>query len=168
MPNVEEFLEHHGVKGMKWGVRKKYLNFRANDAQRVANRAKAASELQPNVFTARGARKTQDTADRLQRRVDGKETKQDRNVRYAKNAVAGALIAGLLITAVGAEKTSSLPKKPSNSVVDVLKRTQSEQMSSLTRTFKEGHMNEAQYKQFAKSLNDRYARKIAEAAKGGL
>jgi hypothetical protein len=38
--NVEKFLEHHGVKGMKWGVR----NQRSNISTRKKERRKAATD----------------------------------------------------------------------------------------------------------------------------
>ncbi len=44
MSDVEEFLEHYGVKGQKWGVR------RANKKS-----AKADKKWQANVYSSRGA-----------------------------------------------------------------------------------------------------------------
>jgi hypothetical protein len=39
MPDLEEFLEHHGVKGQKWGIR------RARPARIVSREYKKASQL---------------------------------------------------------------------------------------------------------------------------
>lgn len=165
MDEVEEFLSHYGVKGMRWGVVKKNLRtHRAREAQRVADRAREVADIRPNAINNRGAQKTQARADLLKRSAEGKQTPQDRAKKIAK----GAILAGILVLAFGPVVPKSMaPAKPSKSVVDILKKTQGEQMSSLTRTFREGHMNADQYKNFSEKLNARYARQIAEAMKGG-
>lgn len=165
---VEEFLEHFGVPGMKWGVRKVRTK-RANNAKYVADRARRLADAHPSTVHNLGAKRTQAKADRLQRRVDGKRTPQD----IARSVAKGAIVAGVIVAAlsvrVDASKFGGPPRMPhsppSNAVADVIRRTRDEQMSSLTRTFKEGHMNEEQYKRFAKTMEERYARKIAEAMK---
>lgn len=163
---VEEFLSHFGVKGMKWGaVKQNVRTHRAREAQRVADRAKLASELRPNGINLRGVQKTQDRADLLKRAAEGKQTPKDR----AKKITKGAILAGVLFVAFGPViKVNTLPKTPPNAVVDVIKRTQTEQMSSLTRTFREGHMTKEQYDNFSSKLNARYARQIKDAMEGGI
>ena len=92
---VEEFLEHHGVKGMKWGVRKaEKAQARADRQQKVADHRKAKWDAArakkgqaPGTVNTRkrvtvgqreaNAVNSQRIADRLQKKADKKLAKVD-------------------------------------------------------------------------------------------
>ena len=78
-PSLEYVLEHHGVKGMKWGVRK------AQKAQNQADRAKRLADRHPSRNNKRRAARTQKEADRRARRQDKKwEKDAAKNKTYFK------------------------------------------------------------------------------------
>ena len=98
--NTEEFLEHYGVKGMKWGVRKSRAQRRADRAERAANRtpkqqkrrdvAKAAGSLALAAGGTILARKiAQENAHRKMRAIQSAKAAQ-----HAKHAKRAASLAG--------------------------------------------------------------------------
>lgn len=104
-PEVEAFLEHSGVKGMKWGVRK---------ASNTANKIRKSR-----------VKSRQDHLDRLSRVNQGTATKEDkrliteRRVRNARNVTRAVVLVGVGATFVGAamqakggKKLPSIPKDP--------------------------------------------------------
>lgn len=76
---VDKFLEHYGVPGMKWGVR------RATNAQKGADRSRAAYEKRPNKITKSIADADQKHADKLWKKQD---KKWEKRVYSTKGAIA--------------------------------------------------------------------------------
>lgn len=92
---IDAFLEHHGVKGQKWGVRNKITS-----------------------FNVRRGRQKQLHRERLQRVKEGTATKQDvRNIRARTAGQASIAVT----TAIGAAfLTNTLLKKTGHKKVSVL------------------------------------------------
>ena len=90
-----DYMYHHGVKGMKWGVRKKYIkhprDFKYNNEYSQKNPSKIKKkELTP-------------------------EEKKARNKKYIKR---GALVVGALVLVYGAYKLSTLSSSSSSATID--------------------------------------------------
>lgn len=80
------YMYHYGIKGMKWGVRKKY-------------------EKHPREFKYNKEYSEKNTIEKKKKELTPEE-KRARNIKYAKR---GALIVGGLVLAYGAYKLSTLP-----------------------------------------------------------
>ena len=82
----DSYLEHHGVKGMKWGVRKSYHNFQAN------RHRKAVARIQKDIDSFKGHENGIQTKDGRQLltskdvndSIKGLKTVQKRHLEKAK------------------------------------------------------------------------------------
>lgn len=181
MISEDDFLEHFGVKGMKWGQRKAvtaevqakrdkkagYYTNRSANIQREIDKLDLRTPR--SAMAARDIAATRHVLMKAKMRSD-KDAEAKRagklSSQQKKNLVVGGAVIGIFIASKMSQRASSLPKgPPSNSVADVIRKTKEEQMYSLTRMHKEGKMDAAQYKAFAAKLNERYDKKIAEALK---
>lgn len=173
---VDEFLEHYGVKGMQWGVRtggklgrahQKHLNNKASRLQKSAADQEALIDHYPNDPGVRYmAKKARSRADRATRRAEGNETGKDKAIRYASNATKvamGAAFISLAIKAHSETKVSAARPKHVDEAADLLHREYEKQLYSLRRMHQEGKMDADQFKRFSETLGNRYARKIADA-----
>jgi hypothetical protein len=85
----DAYLEHYGVKGMRWGVRR-------NQAHAVGVTVGAAAAVGAAAIAARGARKTSNQA-----RAYREEYGDDRST-FERRAKKGAMIVGGTLAVVGA------------------------------------------------------------------
>lgn len=181
MDEVEEFLAHFGVKGMKWGVRKKNVQ-----AQRAKQYSAYADRLQGRIEKldaktpktplgrANQAKRREElvkqrdkAAKNAVRKAEGKLSSDDKKHIAQTAAFLGVMfLAFAPVLNTGKMSSSNMTvRRGKETALDILKRTKGEQLSSLQRTFREGHMDKAQYENFSRVLRNRYARQIAEAAK---
>lgn len=167
------YLAHHGVKGMKWGVRKrqKYRDRRAKKFQKAASFQKGIARVSPSKENLAIAKVTQRKADRAKRWAKGTPTKADKVHR----AVSAGILAGLgavavhaIITSHGKTPINKIPKKPTSAAERLIRQEHATQLSSLTRMHAEGKMDAAQFKSFSEKLATRYDKKIAEALAKGV
>ncbi len=173
---VEEFLEHFGVKGMRWGVQNRSLRKEAGRQEHI-NRLKKISDGTATREERAAVRKKTGTTTkpRANRELQNpKETKmlinnkRNQKVRdVATGLVVAAWVASLFIS--NAKLKTSNIRPPSStkakSVANLINDRRNVEVSSLTRMHKEGKMDDDQLKNFSKILNARYDRKIAEALK---
>jgi hypothetical protein len=146
MTDVELFLEHHGVKGMKWGVRKeRRLETFGNPK---------VKPLTPNQKRARTNRRV--------RRV--------KNTTTAVRLAAGTLfVVGLLSSSSStqhrATKAGSFtsPAAKRKAVTDLIDAERKVKVDAIIRTHKEGHIDKAQLDYFLKGINNRYDRIVVDA-----
>lgn len=168
---IEEdaYLEHFGVKGMKWGViRQKYRKSRAKSARRNASLQKKVNRMNPNLANAAAARQSQRIADRATRWEKGTPTKADKFHRAASAAFAaglGGVIVASIISSHGQTPSSRIPHSSfgKSTVEQAIRNEHASQLSSLKRMHQEGKMDSDQFKKFSASLAKRYDRKVAEA-----
>ncbi len=169
---IEEsaYLEHFGVKGMKWGViRQRYRKAHARSTQKRASVYKNIASRDPSIHNKSMARTAQQKADRAKRWEAGKPTRLDKAHRAVSAAwvvAIGGVVTAAIISEHGRTPTRDLPR-PSrvtkSSVEQMIRNEHATQLSSLTRMHKEGKMDADQFKKFSESLAKRYDRKIAEA-----
>lgn len=126
--NVDE-LYHHGVKGMKWGVRKKYVTIRqaVKNAKNTGNKAYKDSMTKDRVALKGkngGFRKSINNANKAKKQAmedsiaaDKAKNREIRNNNKATNPnrkreliIAGTAIAGTALAAYGAHKVSNAVK----------------------------------------------------------
>lgn len=139
-----DFLEHHGVKGQKWGIRKWLSDRKKAHTQKYGSNKKAftGNLTQPQL-----------------------RERKKRAFRFAVGVglvyVAAALaqkrvpvnnIGGARSTARGAKATA-----------DILHKERDAKAYAISRHFKEGFIDEAQRDKFLKVLNDRYTSKLVNA-----
>lgn len=141
---VEDFLAHYGVKGMRWGVRK------TPSARQQAKRKKYGGIRKKNQNAAQRAARSRRFNDR---------------VMYATTAAAAAMFVGGLLMAdrSGSGPSPKAYAKPSKSVTDLINQERKIKISAIDKTFREGFIDKGQRTQFANAMNKRYDRKIAEA-----
>lgn len=181
--SVDEFLEHHGIKGMHWGVR------RAERARANSDRMQEIARQRPvpvNIVAARRIKKKADRLEIHQRRKMNKygdktagrltaaqrHARQERNIRRVR---VGAVVATTVLYALAqhaANKQAVFVRdwqqqahapKVVKTVADIINQERDTQMSSLIRTHKEGQIDKKQLDNFMKILNKRYDRKIFES-----
>lgn len=143
--DVVAFLEHHGIKGMHWGIRNKRK-------QQLKLKKYGDEKVRPLT----------------------KSQRMNRRVRTAKRVELGVQVAGAAVFVAamlkmhGDERASSWKAKASapkakQTVEDIINSERAHQVSSLIRTHKEGHIDKDQLDNFLNILNKRYDRKIFEA-----
>lgn len=118
-PSLDEVLEHHGVKGMRWGFRKRrVLKGRANRRINTGNIARAKTNKRRNILRSigraglvtAGGGAVNAAANAI---VNG-ETRRDqilRNFRNGSAATAGLIGVGAGIGAAGAAARNRKIKK---------------------------------------------------------
>lgn len=153
--NGLDFLEHHGVKGQKWGIRnrlRKTFGFPVRSSQPHGSHDpsnKGSSTFVKNV------------------KKFGKEHREG-IILGTKIALTAAFVAASL-KADGTRRVKDVPNygsytKHAGTVKDVIHAEHAKQASSLLRMHQEGKMDKAQYAHFKKILDARYAKKIMDAA----
>lgn len=185
----EVYLEHFGVKGMKWGVyNKRRIQKRT---VRRENRAKPydkqAASIQGkieklNLKTPKTDRGRAGQAERRKNLVRNKElaTKNARLKRKGKLtskeketiAKVGIFVAFLLANSKASSGGETGPgpnrnnySRPSASVSDLINKERNVKTDAINRTFSEGFIDETQRKQFVDAMNKRYDRKLVDALK---
>lgn len=154
----EVYLGHHGVKGQKWGVRRQRLK----EARKRQNIKTYGDKTKPHTKAQREARQERNT----------------RRVRTGARVAIGAAYVAASIARKQAFKeneerlraggsSTHTTARGAKTVKDILNSERDVKVSSLKRMHAEGKMDDNQAKNFLKILNDRYDRKIADAAKGG-
>lgn len=88
---LEAFLEHHGVKGMKWGHRK------AHRLENKAARRENVASRRPTKRNVRKANKAEDRADWQNRHLQNPRSRKQK-VAIAAAGTAGFLVAANLVT----------------------------------------------------------------------
>ncbi len=81
-------------------------------------------------------------------------------------SLAGAMYVGaLLSSSAGQQRASTVRPRPSRvkSAVDIINARRNTEVSALKRMRREGHMDDAQLKNFKSILNARYDRRVAES-----
>lgn len=158
------YIEHFGVKGMRWGVR----NERSTARQRYKQRNRERRET--HKLNKYGD-------DRFPLTAKQRRARQERTVKRVRN---GALLAFAAIQVAGAVSVgrefsrqrassrssgsrASTAAKGAKSVADIINAERDHQISSLRRTHTEGHIDSEQLENFLKILNKRYDRKLFEA-----
>lgn len=153
---IEDFLSHHGVKGMHWGVRN---SFRIQKRRRLNKYGD--SNKKPLTLVQKAARRK----------------RTFRRAELGLKVAAGAAFIGLIIASEKANsktynsafrnagsysKAGAGFKPPSKSVKDIINAERDVKVSAIIRTHKEGHIDKTQLDNFLSSINKRYDRKIAE------
>lgn len=102
----EEELYHHGVKGMKWGVRKR------RDSVGLARQARRSSQASANMNSSRAqykqARASYKAAKKAER--NSPEAKAHRIAKAKRAAKVGAAVAATALAAYGAYKLNNYVK----------------------------------------------------------
>jgi len=158
---VEDFLEHVGVKGMKWGTRK-------SSSDKNNNQGSKSSTKPP--LTA----KQKKEKDRKKQEIFNKVLSAGVATVYA-----AMFISSILVSAENQkfkdqnarnqnsrnQKTNiTRPPKP-KSAADIINDRRNVEVSSLKRMHREGKMDADQLKNFSTILNARYDRKVDAAKK---
>ncbi len=137
---VDRFLEHYGILGMKWGVR--------NDQR--SNKGSSKS-------TSKGKIK--------KRKLTAKQ-KAKRNIRITNAVIysvgATMMVAGILGSA-GQQRASTVRPARVKSAVDIINARRNTEVSALKRMRREGHMDDDQLRNFKAILNARYDRRVVES-----
>lgn len=144
----EVYLEHFGVKGMKWGVR----NFRNTQKKRKLNKY--------GDKKAKPLTKSQ------------KESRKDRTITRAIIGTRMAVGAAFVAAMYASRDKGKLPPgfrlrddgPGARTATQIINAERNTQISSLKRTFREGHIDKTQLQNFKEVLNKRYDRRIREAA----
>ena len=121
-PSLDDVLEHHGVKGMKWGFRKRrVLKGRANRQINTGNIARAKTNRRRNILKAVGGAALLSAGggalNAATNAVIAKQTRRDeilRNFRNGSAATAGLIGAGAGIGAAAAAARNRKIKKQLN------------------------------------------------------
>ncbi len=121
-PSLDDVLEHHGVKGMKWGFRKRrVLKGRANRQINTGNIARAKTNRRRNILKAVGGAALLSAGggalNAASNAIIAKQTRRDevlRNFRYGSAATAGLIGAGAGIGAAAAAARNRKIKKQLN------------------------------------------------------
>lgn len=121
-PSLDDVLEHHGVKGMKWGFRKRrVLKGRANRQINTGNIARAKTNRRRNILKAVGGAALLSAGggavNAAANAIIAKQTRRDevlRNFRNGSAATAGLLGAGAGIGAAAAAVRNKKIKKQLN------------------------------------------------------
>lgn len=121
-PSLDDVLEHHGVKGMKWGFRKRrVLKGRANRRINTGNIARAKTNRRRNILKAVGGAALLSAGggavNAAANAIIAKQTRRDevlRNFRNGSAATAGLLGAGAGIGAAAAAVRNKKIKKQLN------------------------------------------------------
>lgn len=155
----DDVLEHFGVKGMHWGVRKKRpkptaAQRRAKTAQRqkVAGRVLlgiAAAAYAVSILDAVGNTRVSDIPPHSD--PFASSFRNNRDYSRARSNYDRATSGG-----------SGRPRSP-RSAADLINQERDTQISSLRRTHREGHLDAEQLRIFEEKLNRRYDRRVAEA-----
>lgn len=179
---LDAFLEHHGVKGMHWGIRnekdkqlhreKKAKIFEAK-AEKHQRSIDALKKAKPNPFHTQESIDAQIAAfsELKQRQLkSAKATRQgkfrftDTQKQVISVGIGTAFIAAYLASAArggqSARNIGSNTKTP-RSAKDFINQERATQMYSLNRMHQEGKMDAEQFAKFSKILNDRFDRKVA-------
>lgn len=149
------YLEHFGVKGMKWGVRREGMLERHRERRTIHKRRKLNKYGDPKI---------------------SRPTMKQRNARRSRNfsrahtalgvAVAVVYIGGMLKLRGDKSLFDSINLQSDTvkkSAKDLINAERSTQLSSLIRTHREGHITKEQLVNFKAILNRRYDRRIVEA-----
>lgn len=130
------YLEHHGVKGMKWGVRK--------DNAVVGKRKKPLTQKE-------------------RRRRRERNIKYANRAVLA--AFASLYVATIVLDEMnrGPRPQPHTPPKRPQTPEDVINATRDMKVNAIIRTHKEGHIDEEQMKKFVADVNRRYDKKVQEA-----
>ncbi len=143
------YLEHFGVKGMRWGV----SNERSTD-----------NSDKPPLTAKEKAKEKKERSEKRKKTV-GK-------VAYG---VFVAVYLASFLSEFGDTRTSTIPPRGSSrpprppraprakSVSDIINARRDTEVSSLRRMHREGHMDDDQLVNFKRILNARYDRRIADA-----
>lgn len=172
MDPVDDFLAHHGIKGMKWGVR------RAERARANSDRMQDIARQRPTAFNRVAAQRIERKADKLETRQQHKldkygdkskgpltpEQRQHRRERALKVAAGAAVIAFILTRKVHVQNSNWKPRpdagRVSKTVKDLINEERDVKVSALIRTHKEGHIDKDQLENFLRAINARYDRKL--------
>jgi hypothetical protein len=115
METLEEFLEHHGVKGMKWGVRRSNPSGSSSSSSHPssedAKRAKASAAIAKTHGTH--ALSNQD----LQHLVSRTDLEQRYSKLSTKNTNAGAKIAKEILLNVGKQQATQVLIKSAGKII---------------------------------------------------
>ncbi len=136
------YLEHWGVKGMKWGIRN---NQSSN--KKVSKTGSKSKKLTPMQI----------------------REKRIKTLNKVVFGITATLYVASILSSLGNHKTSTIkpPKAPkAKSVADFINDRRNVEVSSLKRMHAEGKMDADQFKNFSTILNARYDRKVADALKG--
>lgn len=140
-PNT--YLEHHGVKGMKWGVRKAYHNFQGRRLRRSANKIQEDINSLKNARNKNGMseKDTNKSVAALEKIRDKQLNKAEqhenyqpksltnfgkKSVQFIKDhkkeiAIGAAVVAGTALAAYGAYKVHSIRQQNMAAVGEYLK-----------------------------------------------
>lgn len=140
----EIYLEHFGVKGMRWGVRKQ------RRLRKYGDRSKGLTKQQKQ--------------NRRQRNFN----RASAGLRVAVGAIVVASMFSAADTGPPRTNSSSYTRTAKAGVKsskDIINESRNVKIAALRKTFKEGHIDKDQLSKFESAINKRYDRKVAEALK---
>lgn len=110
--STDDFLEHHGVKGMRWGVRRNTLAISKSDAADNPNKIRRAERKGKVVVTAdtKDAAKQKATSVETLIRANAKVSLKEAGIamdKSAHNAAVGAMMASYIRDGVKTTKAQS-------------------------------------------------------------
>lgn len=174
--DVQAFLEHHGIMGMHWGIRNdKNTPYQQtkSDIHRIklattrTNRINSYASKYPTPQNIHNAKRAQSRLDRITRKYTGQPRSTSDKFHFAAQVAIGVAIVAILLQPTGFTKVKNLHVSNKSSVEQVIREAQKKQFYSLQRMHKEGKMTSEQFKNFTKTLNARYDRKVMDALRGG-